>query len=508
MLVERSRLIALIGLCGASAAVLAASAGVLAPKPARAEAAGGACAALTAPGLFPQTTVASAVAIAADAGKHAPAYCEVTAVISPAPGSKIGVVYRLPEGWNGKLLGLGGGGWAGNVRIESAWQGLTRGYATAQTDGGHNGPSVWDTSWAANPESASDFAWRAIHLMTVVGKDVVSRYYGHAEAKAYYQGCSTGGRMGLMEVQRFPEDYDAVIAGAPVYNLLVQTSAVVRNQLFNAPGAGFTADQLAMVNKAVLDACDAQDGAADGILADPAKCGWDPAALQCKTGQTGPSCLTEPQVNALRAAYRGVQTMDGRTAAWPLAKGGEAGWSRFMSINGASQDATNGGGMGSLGKIITGDPGFDVAKFDPGSDLSRIRASSFAKEYEASDPAIGAFIRHGGKLLLWHGWSDPGPSPFGTIRYFQQVQGTAPGADESVKLFLAPGVYHCGGGPGPDQIDLLGALDDWARTGHAPATLLATKVGAKISRPLCPYPAMPYYKGSGDQDAASSFECR
>ncbi len=164
--------------------------------------------------------------------------------------------------------------------------------------------------------------------------------------------------------------------------------------------------------------------------------------------------------------------------------------------------------MGSLGKIITGDPGFDVAKFDPGSDLSRIRASSFAKEYEASDPAIGAFIRHGGKLLLWHGWSDPGPSPFGTIRYFQQVQGTAPGADESVKLFLAPGVYHCGGGPGPDQIDLLGALDDWARTGHAPATLLATKVGAKISRPLCPYPAMPYYKGSGDQDAASSFECR
>jgi feruloyl esterase len=499
-----------LGLSGLAAAGLAAIAvfGAGAPAPAAAQPQGGACAALTTAGLFKDTTVQSAVMVAPDAAKGTPAFCEVTAVVSPAANSRIGVVYRLPEGWNGKLLGLGGGGWAGNIRIETALGGLRRGYATLQTDGGHPGVSPWENSWAANPEAASDFSWRAIHLMTVVGKDVAGRYYGRPQDKTYYQGCSTGGRQGLMEVQRFPDDYDAVIAGAPVYNLLVQTSAVVRDQVFGAPGAGLSPEQMMMVNESVLAACDAKDGLADGVLADPRMCGWDPVELQCKPGQAAASCLSDAQVGALRAAYRGTQTIDGRVAAWPLAKGGEVGWSMFIPTSGKTPDATGGGGMSSLGKIITGDPNFDMSKFDPSQDLPRIMSSSFAREYNADNPAIGAFIKRGGKLLMWHGWSDPGPSPVGTITYYEQVRGSAIGADKSVRLFLAPGVYHCGGGPGPDKMDLLGAIDAWVKTGQAPQTILATKADAKISRPLCAYPAVAHYKGSGDPDAASSFECR
>ncbi len=494
-------------LAGSTFAIAAAlGAGVAAPERAMAQAGG--CAALTAGGLFNKTTVTSATPVAADAAKGLPAYCEVTAVITPVKGSNIGVVYRLPEGWNGKMLGLGGGGWAGNVRIESATEGLKAGYATAQTDGGHASTGPWETAWASNPEAVTDFSYRAIHLMTVIGKDVVARFYGKPQSRAYYQGCSTGGRQGLMEVQRFPTDYDAEITGAPVYNLLVQTSAVIRNNTFGAPGAGFTTDQLDLVNKAVLKACDAQDALADGVIADPRTCSWDPAAIQCKPGASGADCLSEGQVNALRTAYKGVQTIDGRQAAWPLARGGESGWSRFMQISGSTTDSSSGGGLGGLRGPILGDPSFDLAKFNPDKDIATVRSSKFAKGYEANDPAIGAYLGGGRKLLMWHGWSDPGPSPIGTIRYFDQVKGSVPAAGANARLFLAPGVYHCGGGPGPDKFDLLGALDRWVQTGKPPETLLATKLNSKVSRPLCPYPAASHYKGVGDPDDAASFECK
>ena len=258
----------------------------------------------------------------------------------------------------------------------------------------------------------------------------------------------------------------------------------------------------------MLKACDASDGLADGVIGDPRTCAWDPAKLQCKSGDAGPNCLSKTQVDALHAAYRGVQEIDGRQAAWPLARGGEVGWSRFMQVSGTTKDATNGGGLGGLRGPLLGDPNFDMSKFDHTRDLATIRSSAFAKAYEASDPAISGFLGKGRKLLLWHGWSDPGPSPIGTIAYHEHVQGAATGAASNERLFLAPGVYHCGGGPGPDRFDLLGALDRWVESGEPPATLLATKVGSKVSRPLCPYPALAHYKGSGDPDSAANFECR
>jgi len=508
---KRSALVAMMACSAAGAAVLAgAGTGVLGSGAALAQAPGGegACQALAAAGLFKDTTVSFARMVPADTAKGTPAFCEVTATISPEARSHIGVVYRLPEGWNGKLLGVGGGGWAGNVSLFAAQDGLHRGYGTMGTDGGHVVTNVWDTGWASNPAAATDFAYRAMHLMTVTGKEVAARYYGRHQTKTYYQGCSTGGRQGLMEVQRYPADYDAVSAGAPVYNLLVQTSAIVRDQTFAAPGAGVTEAQLGLINKAVLGACDAKDGVTDGVIADPRKCAWDPSAIQCKSGQSGDQCLTAPQARALRSAYAGVVLPNGQRASWPLAKGGEAGWSRFLQISSGKPDATNGGGMGSLGKVITGDPDFSVETFKASRDMSRIRGSDFARQYEANDPKIAPFLKRGGKLLLWHGWSDPGPSPMGTIAYFDKVLAANPNSGQSARLFLLPGVYHCGGGPGPDRMDLLSAIDDWSTKGKAPAIMVATKTTSPISRPICPYPTVAAYKGHGDVNETSSYMCK
>ncbi len=507
---KRSALVSMFAVSAAAAALLAGiGAGELGAHPAMAQAPGGAdaCHGLEASRLFKDVAIRARM-VTADPAKAMPAFCEVTGTISPEPRSKIGVVYRLPADWNGKLLGLGGGGWAGNVGLLSAQEGLRSGYATMQTDGGHDSSDVWNTSWASNAAARTDFAWRAMHLMTATGKDVAARFYGRRQRKTYYQGCSTGGRQGLMELQRFPADYDAASIGAPVYNLLVQTSAIVRDQTFSAPGAGFTEAQLATVNKAVLGACDARDGLTDGLIADPRKCAWDPKAIQCAPGRSGDQCLSSTQVDALRSAYTGVVLKNGQRVSWPLAKGGEVGWSRFLQTSNSASDATKGGGLGGdLGKIITGDPNFSVETFTPSRDLAKVRGSDFAREYEA-EPKLSPFLKRGGKVLMWHGWSDAGPSPVGTIAFFEKLRAANPNSGQSARLFLLPGVYHCGSGPGPDKMDLLGAIDSWSTTGKAPATMVAMKASPRLERPICPYPTVAIYKGHGDENAPSSYACK
>lgn len=462
---------------------------------------------------FSQTRVVSVKVVDANAGSATPAFCEVQATISPVKGSNIGVVYRLPQSWNGKMLGLGGGGWAGNVQLGAATPGLKAGYATAQTDAGHAIPArledIWRPDvWGSNPEAMTDFQHRAIHLMTTVGKEVVAKYYGRAHSKAYFHGCSTGGRQGLMEVQRYPEDYDGVVSMAPVYNLTVQTSAAVRDNVLGAPGATLSAAQLGMVNEASLKACDARDGVADRLLADPRQCSWDPAELQCSSGRADASCLTPTQVRTLRTLYAGVKTKDGRFVAWPLSKGSESSWARFIGLSGISSDATHAGGLGKLVGPVLGDPAFDLARFEPDKHFDTVRKSAFAKAYEADDANIRAFLDRGGKLLLWHGWNDAGPSPWLTIDYFERVRKAVPAASSNVRLFMSPGVEHCAGGPGPDRFDAVAALDAWVQTGVAPETLLTTKDEPKMARPVCAYPALARYKGSGDPNDSASFECK
>lgn len=482
-----------------------------------------ACSSLATVRSFKDTTITSARTIGADPTTKTPVFCEVTGVITPAPGSRITVVYRLPESWNGKMVGLGGGGWAGNLtldrsgaRMYTAAVNLSRGYATAQTDGGHDTTNVWDTSWAANPESVTDFSYRAVHLMTSVGKAVIAKYYGHPQTRAYFQGCSTGGRQGLMEVQKFPDDYNGVIAGAPVYSLLTQTSALVRNEAFAASGAGLSETQMTRLHEAALAACDAQDGIKDGIVTDPRACGFDPIVLQCKDGAPTEDCFSPAQVAAVRSVYAGVKTADGRIASYPLSRGGEGGWSRFVSIApppGAKVGTGDAGnGLGGLRKALFGNPDYDLTSFDAERDLQMARSGAFAGMYEAKNPDISPFIAHGGKLLLWHGFDDPGPSPLATIEYYENVRHTT-GAqtaalDSSLRLFILSGVYHCRGGPGADGFDSLTALDRWVEAGQAPDTVVASREDGKLSRPLCAYPTLARYKGPGDAAEAGNFECK
>ncbi len=402
------------------------------------------------------------------------------------------------------------------MRLETAASGLTHGYATAQTDAGHDTTSVWDTSWAASQAQVDDFAHRAIHLMTTTGKAVVAKYYGEAQKRAYFQGCSTGGRQALMEAQRYPDDYNGVISGAPVYTLKTQTTGLLRGRAFSKPGASVTAAQLSLLNDAALAACDAADGIKDGIVPDPRACKFDPAVLRCKEGKSGDSCLTSAQVTAVRAIYSGVKAPDGEFAAYPLSRGSERGWGRFIGDSAPAEGAaapgtsSSGGGMGGLRSLLFSDANFDLAKFSVERDFATVRSSAFAKEYEAKDPNLAPFFSKGGKVILWHGFDDPGPSPLATLEYYQNVRKAMGAAkvDSDMRFYLLPGVYHCRGGPGADTFDSVAALDAWVDQGKAPETLLAKRADGKLSRPLCRYPAQPHYKGSGDPNSAESFECQ
>lgn len=484
--------------CGAAA--LALCIGIMAAGPARADEA--ACAAMAGSGAFAQTEITSATWY--PASETLPANCDLTGVIRPEAGSEIGVVYRLPEDWNGKVLGIGGGGWLGNTRLEpeGASIGLTKGYATMQTDGGHaiDPALVFDPgSWALNADGSlnrakvEDFSHRAIHLMTARGKEIVAAYYGDAPRRAYYQGCSTGGRMALMEVQRYPDDYDGVIAGAPVYSFLTQTTQTLRAVAFSQPGARLPPEHLTLVNDAVLAACDADDGAADGILSDPRACDFDPAALQCMDGQDAAACLSAEQVAAVRSVYEGQRDSAGAYASYPVERGSEAGWTGFAA---AEIDwSVNSGGLQALRGPVLGDPEFDMSGFTP-DDVATVRGSEMAAMYEAADPDIAAFVENGGRLILWHGTNDPGPSMRATIEYYEAAD-----AADSTRLFLAPGVGHCRGGTGPETVDWLAALDAWVEEGAAPEEILATDTDPDMSWNLCAYPKLP----TGQEDG--SYRC-
>jgi len=475
-----------------------------------------ACVPLATPPDIAHTTILSTTRIPADAVQRIPAHCEVQAAISPVAGSKIGAVYRLPTNWNGKVLGIGGGGFAGNVRVEAAAEGLARGYAVIQNDMGHPSASALDPSFALdvagkrNVEGIVDFGHRATHLATVVGKEVATRAYGRAPERAYWQGCSTGGRQGLAEVQRYPDDYDGVIAGAPVYTPVTYSNAMLRVQMFHArPESNLAPAHVPLIHAAVLAACDAKDGVADGILTDPRTCAWDPAELQCgSTEAAGPACLTAAQVETVRRAYGGQRMRDGRFAAMPLMRGGESDWVARMIGTPAQPRGLNALlGAPFMAHIAVGDADYDFMTFDPERDWGVLDGGIAAAEVHQQNPNIAPFVRSGGKLLLWHGFNDPGPSALSTIGYYDAVLAAVPAARDSVRLYLAPGVLHCGGGPGPDRFDALTALESWVERGVAPTSLVATKQGSPLSRPICPYPDLPRYRGAGDPSDAASFEC-
>lgn len=491
--------LALAGGCSTSLPQSAPAAGLASTTPA------GRCAAMAQVNLGGTLEQARYV----EAAEGLPAHCEITATLRPVAGSNIGVLYRLPDKWNGRVLGIGGGAWLGNTTLAAARDGLGKGYATLQTNGGHTSTLPWGNEWTGNPVQAEDFSHRAIHEMTVSGKRAATIYYRRNPEFAVYSGCSTGGRMGLMEAQRYPDDYDAIIAGAPVYTLQVQTGSVLRNQTFARDGgaAGLGAGQLQMVQGAVIARCDQADGLADGLINDPASCRFDPAELQCRAGQDE-NCLSAPQVAGLRAAYDGIRASDGSFAMHPLRRGGESAWGGFVRADGAGQaaDPSRGGGLMGLAPVIFGERPVDWAAFSD-ADYLTVRRSAFAAKYEAASADLGEFFRRGGRLMLWHGENDAGPSPVLSQEYAEAVIAQNRAAAGQFRYFTLPGVGHCAGGPGADQVDYLAAMEEWIASDQAPERLIGTRADRALVRPHCAWPQVARYRGAGEPNDPANWQC-
>jgi feruloyl esterase len=477
------------------------------------------CAALMQPGLVADTAVTAARDVAAADGL--PAYCEVEATNSSAPGSQIVTVTRLPQDWNGKFLALGGSGFAGDTKLETAAPALSRGYATIGTNMGHTGTESLGMDWMItgkgklNEVVLADFGERAAHVSAVVGKAFVAAHYGRPQTQAYWQGCSTGGRQGMTESQRHPEDFDGIIAGAPVFSWVLYSQSIQRAQFFrNTPGALIAAEQVPLIRDAVVAACDAVDGVKDGYLANPLACTWDPAEIECKDGQAaGAQCLSAEQAGAVRKLYAGYVTPDGLTVSDPTMRGGEADWVvRFVGIPPLPKGLNVHFGGVATAYLYKQDPEWDPLSFDPDTDMAKLLETRASDYMIPTDPDIAPFVQRGGKLLLWHGFNDSGPSALQTLEYYKAVEATVgPKLDapltDSVRYFLAPGVGHCGGGAGPDRFDMLTALENWVEKGEAPERIIASKKDSAMTRPLCPYPTIAAYKGSGDTNDAANFDC-
>ncbi len=453
---------------------------------------------------LPSSTPGAAATSAALA--HLPPFCRVQAVARPTSDSAIGIEIWLPDrGWNGKLLAVGNGAWAGSISYGALADALAAGYAAASTDTGHVGNSI-DFA-LGHPEKLVDFAHRAVHETALAAKAVVESSYSRRPDYAYFSGCSTGGRQALAEAQRYPHDFDGIVAGAPAYypthiqGTQVWTAAVNANQA----GRPLGAREFELVNDAVVAACDALDGVHDGVIENPRVCKLDPGSLVCGAGSDS-ACLSPAQADTVRLTYRGPVDAAGKSIFPGLSRGSERGWRTL------SGDKPLSLAFETYADLVFDDPGWDFRMFDAARDIP-LGVERIGKLMDSADPHLDAFIEHGGKLLLYHGWADPGIPAEGTVRYYEAVR-SALGADtaaRSVRLFMVPGMGHCRGGTGTDTFDAVAALDRWVRAGPAPERIEAARLEAgKVvrTRPLCAYPASATYRGRGSTDDSKSFECR
>jgi feruloyl esterase len=438
-----------------------------------------------------------------------PAHCRVTLTLRPSADSDIKAEVWLPlaADWNGKFLMEGGGGFVGFLSYGAMAAALREGYATASTDTGHVGG---DASFAlGHPEKLVDFAWRAVHETAVKAKAVIAAHYGRGPRFSYWQGCSTGGRQGMMEAERHPADFDGIIAGAPANNqvaLCAWRMAVTRASLMD-PARALPPEKTLLVNNGVLDKCDALDGVRDRLLADPRKCQFDPATLVCR-GPDQPDCLTAGQLETVKMAYTDARKKNGELIYPRLPPGGELGW----RLPGGAQEP-GGIDVGMFRFIGRQDAGWDWRAFDLERDYAL--AMEHGGFMQATNPDLSAFKARGGKLLIYHGWNDGGSggaiSALNSIAYYESVLARmGPKQGEWLRLFLVPGMAHCGGGTGPNQFSALAALERWRESGVAPDRILAARVTngrVDMTRPLCPYPQVAVYSGTGSANDAGNFTC-
>jgi feruloyl esterase len=431
-----------------------------------------------------------------------PAFCRVAVTLTPTPQSNITAEVWLPaSGWNGKLQVVGNGAFAGSLSYPAMATALAAGFATASTDTGHTGGAA---NTVVNREVLTDFAHRAIHETTAAAKQVVDGFYGSAPSLSYFNGCSTGGRQALTAAQRYPEDFDGIIAGAAAAHGLDLAFGQLwfRQATATDPASAIPREKYAAMHRAVLDACDAGDGARDGVLENPMACTFDPRVLACENGTDSASCLTPPQVEAARKIYGGARNTRTGTQVFPgLERGSEANWS------------PNPGGyaIDLFRYVVFRNPNWEPSSLNFDGHYALTAESEF-QVLDADNPDLTPFFERGGKLLMYHGWSDPGIPARTSVSYHERVRSTTgSAADDALRLFMVPGMGHCGGGQGVNTFDMVAALDGWVTTGTAPATIPASRVrdgNVERTRPLCAYPQFAAYKGSGSLDDAASFECR
>ena len=435
-----------------------------------------------------------------------PAFCRVMLTARPSADSDIRMEVWLPEtGWNNKLEAVGDGGLAGSIPMPLMAEALAEGYATAGTDTGHMGGTA--DFMPAHPEKLVDFAYRSTHELAVASKAVVTAFYGTPARWSYYNACSGGGRHAITSAQRFPADFDGIVAGAASWNQArLDAGRIGINLTVNrSPESAIPSSKYPMVHAAVLKACDMKDGVADGVIENPHACNFDYATLTC-AGPAGPNCLTKPQVESARIMTSPfVDAATGRTLLEPhLWPGSELQWGTL----GGPQPLAN--SLSRVRHFHLKDPAYQFRLANVAADIERA-AQMDGGLIASSNADLRPFFGRGGKLLMWHGWGDPQVPAENSVIYFNNVVKTVgSSADGSLALFMLPGVLHCGGGEGPDTFDRMAAITRWVEGGQKPQRIVASlEKDGKVARtrPLCPFPQVAKYKGTGDTNSADSFAC-
>jgi feruloyl esterase len=429
-------------------------------------------------------------------------FCRVALTI----GKENNVEVWLPKDWNGTFQGVGNAGLTGGINYPAMAIAMKGGFATASTDTGHQTDNFFDTSWiAGHPERVVDFGNRAHHQMAVAAKQVVAKYYEKAARKSYYSGCSSGGWQGLTEAQKYPQDYDGIVAGAPANNFIkLQAHQIMEQRLSMQDGAGdLSAELRNLLVSAATAKCDAYDGVTDGVIGNPLKCDFDPASLQC-TGSETKGCLTPAEVKRAKWSYGPSSTRKGLK----LYPGFAYGAPPTTPLRGIDPRHP---GDSAIALMLQQKPDWTVATFDPDKQIPVLEAR-FDSDLGATNPDLSAFEARGGKLIVYHGWADQLLSPYNSIDYYENVTKKLGPAqtDQFMRLFMAPGMAHCFGGPGPSELDAVDAMVKWVEHAQPPAQIVASHAAAgKVdrTRPLCPYPKVAKYKGAGNRDQAASFTC-
>ncbi len=438
--------------------------------------------------------------------------CHVRMRLQPVTGSDIRMEVWLPDSWNNKLMGFGGAGFDGGLNLGGAPlfnKALGEGYAVVANDAGHKpDPTSPLQSWVhKQPQKVVDFGHRANHVAAAAARQVIDAYYGAPAERAYFIGCSNGGRDGVMLASRYPEDYDGIVAGAPALNYLETVTQLIfySEATHDSGGTSLIGAKHALVHEAILKSCDELDGVKDGVLETPPQCRFDFESLKCG-GPDASTCLTDAQVAAFRKIHGGLRTEDGQLVFSGPALGatGSPDWDGWVN--------TPQGRM--IGEefyrwLVFDDPNWKIGTFDFDRDYA-IARERIAPIINAADPDLSAFTRRGGKLIIYQGWDDPAITPASTIRYYEDVRRTLGSrAADHVRLFMVPGMGHCAGGPGTDNFDMQDVLERWVEQGEAPERVVASKrTDPSFTRPLCLWPNTAHYNGSGSISDAANFTCK